>query len=107
MQLVKLDETISIGGRITIADIEQLATTGYKGIICNCLDNEDFNQTSFAEIEAAVLAAGMNVCFVPISHSGMNMQDIEDFGRARAELGAPHPCLLPFGYPHLRPVGAA
>ncbi len=90
MRMTRLDETISISGQITVADVQRLAEAGFKSIICNRPENEDYIQTSFADIEQAAKAAGMETRFVPIPHGGLTMQDIEDFGNARQEMAGPH-----------------
>ncbi len=90
MRMTTLDETISISGQITIADVARLADAGFKSIICNRPENEDYTQTSFANIEQVAKAAGMEARYVPIGHGGVTMQDMEDFGSARQEMTGPH-----------------
>ncbi len=98
MQITRIDDTISISGQITVADVQRLADLGFKGIICNRPDNEDHVQPPFAEIEKAALGAGIEARHVPISHSGMSMTDVEDFARAREDMPGPH-----IGYCHAGP----
>ncbi len=95
MRITKIDDTISIGGQITTADVQRLNESGFKSIICNRPDNEDFIQTGFADIEQAAQALGMEIRYVPISHGGLSMGDIEDFGAARDTMDGPH-----FAYCH-------
>ncbi len=90
MQINKIDDTISVGGQITVADVQQLADLGFKGIICNRPDNEDYIQTGYAEIKAAAEAAGLGVRYVPISHGSLSMDDVTDYARARREIDGPH-----------------
>jgi len=93
MRVTKIDDSISVGGQITVDHVRQLADAGFRGIICNRPDNEDFIMTGFAEIEKAAEEAGMGVRYVPISHGQLSMGDIEDYAAARAEIEGPH-----FGY---------
>ncbi len=95
MRITKIDDTISVGGQITVEHVQQLGEAGFKGIICNRPDNEDFIQTSFADIEQAAKDAGLEIRYVPISHGGLNMGDVEDFGAARNAMDGPH-----FAYCH-------
>jgi len=90
MEINKIDDTISIGGQITTADVQRLNDSGFKSIICNRPDNEDLTQTDFADIEEAAKALGMEMRYVPISHGGLSMGDIEDFGAARDAMDRPH-----------------
>jgi sulfide:quinone oxidoreductase len=87
--MTKFDETISIAGQITVADVQRLADAGFKGLICNRPDNEDYIQTNFADIAAAAKTAGIEAHYVPMSHGGLTMEDIEDFDRARKAIGDP------------------
>ncbi len=89
MRLFKFDETISIATQITVADVQRLADAGFKGIICNRPDNEDYIQTNFADIAAAAEAAGIKAYYVPMPHGGLSMNDIEDFDKARKAIGEP------------------
>jgi len=93
MRITKIDDTISVGGQITADHVRHLSEAGFKGIICNRPDNEDFIMTGFAEIEKAAEEAGMGIRYVPISHGQLSMDDIEDYAAARAEIEGPH-----FGY---------
>ena len=66
MRITKIDDTISIGGQITVDHVQQLGEAGFKSIICNRPDNEDFIQASFADIEQAAKDAGLEIRYVPI-----------------------------------------
>jgi sulfide:quinone oxidoreductase len=90
MKIFKIDDTISVGGQITTADVQQLNDDGFKSIICNRPDDEEMTQTSFADIEKAAKVLGMEVRYVPIFHAGMSMEDVEDFGAARDAMIGPH-----------------
>jgi len=90
MQITKIDDTISVGGQITTADIQRLADLGFKGIICNRPDNEDYIQTGYSDIEAAAAAAGMGVRYVPIAHGSLSMDDVVSYGNARGSIEGPH-----------------
>ncbi len=93
MKITKIDDTISVGGQITTDHVRHLSEAGFKGIICNRPDNEDFIMTGFAEIEKAAEEHGMGIRYVPISHGQLSMDDIENYAAARAEIEGPH-----FGY---------
>lgn len=90
MKTLKLDDTISIGGQITTADVQQLHDSGFKSIICNRPDDEAADQANFAEIEQAAKALGMEIRYVPVSPAGLSMDDVNDFRAARDAMGGPH-----------------
>jgi len=61
MQLKKLDERLSVGPQITPAEAANLAQWCFRSILCNCPDDEDPRQPSFAEIAAAAAEQGIEV----------------------------------------------
>lgn len=68
----KLDETISVAGQITPADIAEAATMGFTFVINNRPDDEQPGQPTAAEIEEAAKAAGLGYRSIPITHAGFS-----------------------------------
>ena len=68
----KLDETISVAGQITPADIAEAAAQGFTFVINNRPDDEQPGQPTAAEIEAAAKAAGLGYRAIPITHAGFS-----------------------------------
>lgn len=72
----KLDETISVAGQITPADIAEAAAQGFTFVINNRPDDEQPGQPSAAEIEAAAKAAGLGYRAIPITHAGFSNNQV-------------------------------
>ena len=72
----KLDETISVAGQITPADIADAAAQGFTFVINNRPDDEQPGQPSAAEIEAAAKAAGLGYRAIPITHAGFSENQV-------------------------------
>ena len=68
----KLDETISVTGQITPADIAEAAAQGFTFVINNRPDDEQPGQPTAAEIEAAAKAVGLGYRAIPITHAGFS-----------------------------------
>lgn len=68
----KLDETISVAGQITPADIAEAAAMGFTFVINNRPDDEQPGQPTAAEIEEAAKAAGLGYRAIPITHAGFS-----------------------------------
>ena len=68
----KLDETISVAGQITPADIAEAAAQGFTFVINNRPDDEQPGQPSAAEIEEAAKTAGLGYRAIPITHAGFS-----------------------------------
>lgn len=78
--------------QISVADVATAAAQGYRTLICNRPDGEEFGQPDWAAIEAAAKAAGMETFFLPVSNAvGLTMETVEGFEAALAN--APKPVL--------------
>jgi uncharacterized protein (TIGR01244 family) len=57
----------AVSGQIEAMDLIDIASAGFKSVICNRPDNEQPGQPSAAEIEAAAKAAGLEFRNIPVS----------------------------------------
>jgi uncharacterized protein (TIGR01244 family) len=85
-----IDETISVAGQISPADVATAAAQGVRTIINNRPDGEQPGQPTAAEIEAAARAAGLDYVHIPIDHSGFSRDQVEAM---TAALALPGPAL--------------
>jgi len=72
----KLDETISVAGQITTADVAEAAAQGFTFIVNNRPDDEQPGQPAAAEIEAAAKDAGLGYRAIPITHAGFSENQV-------------------------------
>ena len=49
IEITKLDENLSVTGQICIDDIDQIASSGFRSIICNRPDYEGGNEQPTSE----------------------------------------------------------
>lgn len=90
METMKVATGVSVAGQLTAADVPKLADQGFRSLICNRPDGEGGpGQPSFAEIEAAAEAAGLETRYVPIIPGKVGMAEVEAFARALDELPQP------------------
>lgn len=80
---------LSVSEQILPQDIAALAANGFKSIICNRPDGEGADQPSFAEIEAAAQAAGMQATYLPIVSGKVGDADAVAFGALLDSLPKP------------------
>jgi sulfide:quinone oxidoreductase len=67
MSIKTLTPTLSVSPQILPNQVANLATSGFKSIICNLPDGEGGpGQPGFAQIAAAAEAAGMQSAYLPI-----------------------------------------
>lgn len=75
----ELDSNMSVTPQIQISDIDAIAKMGFKTIIANRPDGEEFGQPSMADIEAAATAAGLAWIYQPVISGQFTQQDIDNF----------------------------
>ena len=67
MDFRQIAADVSVAGQIDVEDIATLRNAGFKSIICNRPDGEDLSQTPADTLRSAVLAAGLEHRFIPVS----------------------------------------
>lgn len=88
MQITPIDATLSVGPQIEPSDMAELAARGFRSVICNRPDGEGPDQPSFAEIEAAARAAGLEARHIPVAGPASSEQ-AEAFAAALREMPGP------------------
>lgn len=84
-----LSPQFAVSPQITPQDIPALKAQGYRAIIANRPDGEGADQPTFAEIEAAAHAAGMQARYIPISGGMVGDDDVEAFRSALRAMPGP------------------
>jgi uncharacterized protein (TIGR01244 family) len=67
MNAVKLTDTITVAGQISLAQVQAIAAAGFKVLVNNRPDGEEPGQPGSAEFEAAAVAAGMTYYHLPVT----------------------------------------
>ena len=80
---------LSVSPQITPDDVAEAQALGYRGVICNRPDGEGPDQPSYAEIEAAAKAVGMETRYIPITGGMVGNDDVAAFRTALQELPGP------------------
>ncbi len=84
-----IDDQVAVSGQITVEQVNEIAQSGYKSLICNRPDGEAPDQTEVARIEQAAKAAGLAFRNIPVLSSGMTMENVEATRTALDELERP------------------
>lgn len=79
MDIRKIDDTISVAPQITVEDVEEIARQGFKTLVANRPDQEEFGQPSMVDIEAAARENGLAWVFMPVESGNITDQDIDEF----------------------------
>jgi sulfide:quinone oxidoreductase len=84
-----IDQTLSVSEQIKPDDIDAIAASGFKSIICNRPDGEGADQPVFAEIAAAAKSAGLIAVYQPIVSGKAGDEDAVAFGKLMDTLPKP------------------
>jgi uncharacterized protein (TIGR01244 family) len=79
MTIYRLSERCAVAGQIRPDDVETLSAQGFRTIICNRPDNEDFGQPTADEIAAACELHDIDFHRIPVSHGGLSMDTVAQF----------------------------
>lgn len=89
METRSIHKHFSVAPQITPDDVATAKAQGFRAIICNRPDGEAPDQPSFAEIEKAAKAHGLEARYMPIVSGKVSDTDAEQFTEALATLPAP------------------
>jgi sulfide:quinone oxidoreductase len=85
----KITDDFTVSPQILAADVAEIAAGGFRSVICNRPDGESPDQTPYAQIEAAVRAAGLEWRYIPVVSGAMTHEDVGAMASALKELPAP------------------
>ncbi|MEC3861270.1 TIGR01244 family sulfur transferase [Mesobacterium sp. TK19101] len=89
MDIKPISPDISVAPQIQPEELAELASQGYRAIICNRPDGEGADQPTFEEMAAAARAVGLEARYLPVVSGKVQDSDAEDFGKALRELPGP------------------
>jgi sulfide:quinone oxidoreductase len=91
MDIRTIDRDFAVAPQLRPADLDQLARSGIRAVICNRPDGESADQPGFAEIEHAARALGMEARYLPAESGKVTDEQGAQFGELLA--GLPKPAL--------------
>lgn len=89
MDIRKISDAFSVSPQIEVSDVPAVAEAGFRSILCNRPDGEEWGQCGCDDIAAAAEAAGLAFRNVPIVSGMLSEADMEDFKAALAEMPGP------------------
>jgi len=75
----KINDSLSVAGQISLADIVAFAKEGYATIINNRPDHEEPGQLEHATAEAEAKKQGLDYRYQPIVSSALSYRDVVEF----------------------------
>jgi uncharacterized protein (TIGR01244 family) len=82
---IRITDSVSVAPQIAPADVSIAAAQGFRTIVNNRPDGESQDQPAGAEIEAACVGAGLDYAFIPIDHTGFNLDQVAAMAAALAD----------------------
>lgn len=89
MQPKQLSNIVSVSQQILPSDMADIASKGFKSIICNRPDGESADQPSFAAIKAAAASAGLQAAYLPVVSGRVTQAEAVEFDALLEELPRP------------------
>ena len=89
VKVIKVSEEFSVSPQIRLEDIDTLAATGVRSLLCSRPDGEANDQPTFAEVESAARDAGLQVAHVPVISWKVNDENVDEFLAAFEALDKP------------------
>lgn len=85
----KLSDHFAVCGQISQQDMKAIASAGFRSIICNRPDGEEWGQPAFADLAAAAKLAGLETAFLPVSPAGISPEQPERLAALLKEMPQP------------------
>jgi len=89
MDARKLSEDFSVSPQIDVSEMGDVAQAGFKSVLCNRPDGEEYGQPDFVDVAKAAEGAGLEVRTVPIVSGMVTPQAAQDFAQALDEMPKP------------------
>jgi sulfide:quinone oxidoreductase len=89
MDARKLSDDFSVSPQIEVREVDALVQAGFKSVLCNRPDGEEYGQPEYDDVARAAEAAGLEVRSVPIVSGMVTPQAAEDFAQALEEMPKP------------------
>ena len=86
MEINKLSDRFAVCGQISSNDMQDIKSRGFHALICARPDGEADDQPSYAEIEQAAQAQGLQTVYIPVLPSGATPENHAAFTTALATL---------------------
>ena len=87
--LRQIEEGVSVCGQITPEQVPAIAEAGFTTIICNRPDGEAPEQPPADAVKAAAEEKGLGFYFIPVVHSGLTQENVDQTRAALAEVDKP------------------
>jgi sulfide:quinone oxidoreductase len=78
MSILTIAENFHVTGQITPTEMKNIASLGYKTVICMRPDKEASNQPAFADMAAAARAEGIQAVYIPVVPGAITAEQVSE-----------------------------
>ncbi|MRU15926.1 TIGR01244 family phosphatase [Roseovarius sp. A21] len=89
MDARKLSDEFSVSPQVDASEMDEIVQAGFKSILCNRPDGEEYGQPEYDDVAKAAEAAGLEVRSVPIVSGMVTPQAAQDFAQALEDMPKP------------------
>lgn len=89
MDIRKIDDNLSVSPQIAIEDIAEIARLGFKTLIANRPDGEEYGQPPMTDIKATAEEHGLKWVYLPVASGHITDEDVDAFAPMFAEADKP------------------
>lgn len=89
MDARQLSEEFSVSPQVDTSEVDEIVKAGFKSILCNRPDGEEYGQPDYDDVAKAAEDAGLEVRSVPIVSGMVTPQAAQDFAQALEEMPKP------------------
>lgn len=89
MDIRRITDDYAVSPQISPDDIPEIKAAGFRSIMCNRPDGEDYGQPEFDAVAEAARAEGIEVRCVPIVSGMVTPQAAQDFAAALEDMPKP------------------
>lgn len=89
MDIRRITDDYAVSPQISPDDIPEIMAAGFRSIMCNRPDGEDYGQPEFDAVAEAARAEGIEVRCVPIVSGMVTPQAAQDFAAALEDMPKP------------------
>ncbi len=86
-----VDENLSVSPQIGPEDLKEIASLGFRSVVCNRPDGEAADQPLYEDIKAAADGLGLDIRYLPVVPG--NFQESDVLAMAELVAGLPGPVL--------------
>lgn len=89
MDIRPITDNYFVSEQITVEDVAEIKSQGFKSIVCHRPDDEEPGQTTYGHVAAAAEAAGIEVRHIPVTGAGLTIEAVREMVDAVEEMNKP------------------